>query len=198
MEFQLESIASFEEFVKKLGHVLDQLVLEMELPEHSLLIRDNEGKTVTTFSICVNEPPYPMLSADKGREFSCTSLLNIQKPKQRGADYAMLKIAPWLHARVAPPPATVAELKEPRDGNPYYLVRVPLELDSACRYVKDLIVERMRIYSTKESPFGCCSLFEACSDARKCLHENKLYSTACSYRHNLEHGRIFYGKNKMV
>lgn len=31
MEFQLESIASFAEFIKKLGHVLDQLVLEVVL-----------------------------------------------------------------------------------------------------------------------------------------------------------------------
>ena len=46
--------------------------------------------------------------------------------------------------------------------------------------------------------FGCCSRFVECSDARKCVHENKLFSMACHYRHNLDNGRIFYGKNKNV
>ena len=44
--------------------------------------------------------------------------------------------------------------------------------------------------------FGCCHRYEACSDARKCIHPNLMMSLACSYRKNLESGRIFYGKNK--
>lgn len=43
--------------------------------------------------------------------------------------------------------------------------------------------------------FGCCSRFAACSDARRCLHPDVLTSLACSYRKNLEEGRIFYGDN---
>lgn len=46
--------------------------------------------------------------------------------------------------------------------------------------------------------FGCCDKFEKCSDERKCLHKDLLYSTACMYRKNLENNRIFYGKNKNV
>lgn len=44
--------------------------------------------------------------------------------------------------------------------------------------------------------FGCCHKYEACSDAKKCLHQDLAYATACMYRKNLEQGRIFYGKNK--
>lgn len=46
--------------------------------------------------------------------------------------------------------------------------------------------------------FGCCDKFEKCSDEKKCLHSDLLYSTACMYRNNLENNRIFYGKNKNV
>lgn len=46
--------------------------------------------------------------------------------------------------------------------------------------------------------FGCCSLYEECSNSKKCLHEDILYSTACMYRKNLENGKIFYGKNKNI
>ncbi len=48
------------------------------------------------------------------------------------------------------------------------------------------------------SSFGCCSMFNECSDAKKCVHENKLYSKACMYRRHLDDGRIFYGKNRNI
>lgn len=57
---------------------------------------------------------------------------------------------------------------------------------------------RIKHYESKASMFGCCSKFNACSDAKKCVHENKLYSMACSYRRNLDAGRIFYGKNRNI
>lgn len=44
--------------------------------------------------------------------------------------------------------------------------------------------------------FGCCGKYNECSDAKKCLHDDQLYSKACYYRKNLEAGNIFYGKNE--
>nr|DAJ10350.1 MAG TPA: hypothetical protein [Caudoviricetes sp.] len=43
--------------------------------------------------------------------------------------------------------------------------------------------------------FGCCSNYIKCSDAKRCVHPDLAYATACQYRANLENGRIFYGKN---
>lgn len=43
--------------------------------------------------------------------------------------------------------------------------------------------------------FGCCSRFRQCSDAGRCLISEQEYSAGCSYRKNLESGRVFYGKN---
>lgn len=43
--------------------------------------------------------------------------------------------------------------------------------------------------------FGCCSRFRQCSDAGCCLISDQEYSVGCSYRKNLESGRVFYGKN---
>lgn len=51
-------------------------------------------------------------------------------------------------------------------------------------------------YNSKNADtFGCCHLFETCSDARKCLHRDLEYAKGCAYRKNLEAGRIFYGVN---
>lgn len=44
--------------------------------------------------------------------------------------------------------------------------------------------------------FGCCSRYKECSNARKCIHPDQMYATACSYRKHLENGRIFYGESK--
>lgn len=46
--------------------------------------------------------------------------------------------------------------------------------------------------------FGCCSRYEACSNAKKCIHPNPIFAAACTYKKNLEQGRIFYGKNKNI
>ena len=47
-------------------------------------------------------------------------------------------------------------------------------------------------------PFACCNDFIRCSDAKECLHKDKREYNNCSYRRNLEAGRIFYGKNKNI
>lgn len=46
--------------------------------------------------------------------------------------------------------------------------------------------------------FDCCGKFRECSDAKRCLHEDMLYSTACTYRKKLENGIVFYGKNRTI
>lgn len=48
----------------------------------------------------------------------------------------------------------------------------------------------------KYDTFGCCSRYEACSDALKCIHPDAGAAQACQYHQNLRAGRVFYGKNK--
>ena len=46
--------------------------------------------------------------------------------------------------------------------------------------------------------FGCCNDFNRCSDLGRCFKLDDPDSRGCSYRKNLEAGRIFYGKNKTI
>lgn len=46
--------------------------------------------------------------------------------------------------------------------------------------------------------FGCCSRYEECSDALKCISPYKKIAKGCQYKNNLEAGKIFYGKNKNI
>lgn len=41
----------------------------------------------------------------------------------------------------------------------------------------------------------CCGSYRECSDAKRCVIADRPYSAFCTYRKNLEAGRIFYGKN---
>lgn len=43
--------------------------------------------------------------------------------------------------------------------------------------------------------FACCAAYRQCSDAKKCLFP--AIGAECSYRANLEAGRIFYGRNSI-
>lgn len=42
---------------------------------------------------------------------------------------------------------------------------------------------------------ACCHLYEACSDAGRCISENQDMAARCYYKRNLLAGRVFYGKN---
>lgn len=46
--------------------------------------------------------------------------------------------------------------------------------------------------------FGCCSRYVVCSDEKRCIVNDIMYSGRCAYRQNLKAGRIFYGKNKNI
>lgn len=63
------------------------------------------------------------------------------------------------------------------------------------------ILIRSYLYLCENEPvhtFGCCDLFEKCSDAKKCIHNDRKYAKGCYYKKNLEAGKIFYGKNRNI
>ena len=54
------------------------------------------------------------------------------------------------------------------------------------------ILNSIFIQSFNFPAFGCCSRFKECSKEGKCVHPDIIYATACSYRKNLDNGKIFY------
>ncbi len=49
-----------------------------------------------------------------------------------------------------------------------------------------------------EDTFDCCSRFEKCSDALRCIHPDPLFAAGCSYRKKLNQGIVFCGKNRNI
>jgi len=46
--------------------------------------------------------------------------------------------------------------------------------------------------------FDCCSRYEECSNAKRCIHPNPETALICGYRKIMKKGRIYYGKNKNI
>lgn len=46
--------------------------------------------------------------------------------------------------------------------------------------------------------WDCCSRYLECSDAKTCVHPDKVFALDCGYRKILNSGRIFYGKNRNI
>jgi len=92
------------------------------------------------------------------------------------------------------PEGTVVNRVKSEEG----MIRVPLESpeDILC-YVSQLrsILDKI---ARKYHEFACCSRYEACSDAKTCIHPDVIFALGCQYRHNLMDGKIFYGKNKNI
>lgn len=56
-------------------------------------------------------------------------------------------------------------------------------------------IEEQTVKKSARDAFSCCSLYRECSDAKKCLIPEKDYAINCTYREQLEHGTIFFGKS---
>lgn len=54
------------------------------------------------------------------------------------------------------------------------------------------------LVDTYPCEFDCCSRYEACSDAMRCIHPFPNFSIKCAYRKNLKKGKVFYGKNRNI
>lgn len=63
--------------------------------------------------------------------------------------------------------------------------------EQVIEFLKNCILYSLDNYKSTAAKFGCCSRFKECSKEKRCIHPNKLYSTVCEYRKNLEKGNNF-------
>ncbi len=72
-------------------------------------------------------------------------------------------------------------------------------VEDVCALKENISMVFVDVLKTYENEsFGCCSRYLECSDAKECVHPSKIKREACQYKTNLEHGQIFYGKNKNI
>ena len=214
----------FDGLLSRLEMLVKDLVKENELPDRGVIVTPNYGTAkknkgqVISYSIMSNEPDYPASEEDlldKNRHHSIFITLKAPSAKTWQGT-AEIQVGAYLMKMFPPPPDALKVYKQKgRDGESSSeskekdaqqgsdeayddRFRIPLDSKNLIEWVRSVVQYKISNYVTAAPSFGCCSQFQECSDAKKCIHPNRMYSTACSYRCNLEAGRIFYGRNRNV
>ena len=103
----------------------------------------------------------------------------------------------YLRSSAYYPMGTSFVLGKHFDDHLYFpLTQVTRSLDDPL--ISTYIVRECDAIFSKTSVFGCCAHYVQCSDEKHCVHDNPFYSCGCTYRKNLDTGKIFYGKNRNV
>ncbi len=183
-----------------INRVITEITRNEELPSGALQLIENlsrDKEKVSSYSVAVLKPDYPKGVNPNGR--AKNTLLNIKSASKKNdtADTLIVSIPDSVLPMVNSRFPNVPLVKKKSDS----LTRANIASDSD--ELKDffnfLVKAVLDKYFTEGSDaFGCCSRYEACSDAKKCLHENKLYARNCIYGAHLADGRIFYGKNRNI
>lgn len=85
---------------------------------------------------------------------------------------------------------------ERKSGNGRIRLAIGDSFDTSMNQLGTPIIRAAILHIPKE--FDCCSRFEKCSDAKKCIHPDPEFAMLCGYRKILASGRIFYGKNRNI
>lgn len=185
-------------FYEKVQDIIDEIIETHDLPINSIHLYSNisskginAGKE-TSRSVCIFEPSYPPKSTASealGKNFT---IINIKNRKNE--DIELFIRNKQFESVDVPATAVLKTLKSDKD---FQRLIFKTNDENIYGFIRQNILYCLANYESSSS-FGCCSKFIECSDAKRCVHENKIYSMGCKYRANLESGKIFYGKNKNI
>lgn len=100
-----------------------------------------------------------------------------------------------IPARYAPKASEYAQVSTSKSDENY--VKIYLEnTKDVCNLAPLFRFILNDVLDSLPTEFGCCSRYETCSNARKCVNPNNDLALKCAYRKNLRNGKIFYGRNK--
>ena len=199
---QVEEVEGKGCWQQQIRDMLYKLIDECELPERSLYLSDNYGQSEKTRDMIIShtvgiwEPDYP---ATENMKLSLNKTVMTIKQKPGHILELLLRQIQEGDLHHCLPDDAELQLQSKTDiSSGTIKVQISDTSPNLAEYVKQHTVYCIRGYVSKAARFGCCSSFQECSDVKKCVHENKLYSKACMYRDSLDQGRIFYGKNRNI
>lgn len=196
-EIELDLINNIENpFEQQIVDILNDIISTKHLPSGSLFMYSNVSKKgiVTSKTLCISEPPYPLTENYKPELNN--KFLNFKYVKNGDVQF---RVKDYLIKQLSELPEHISLVKKKTKQNQSHTYITISPDDSFIpNFISSLTLINLAHYMTRKKTFSCCSKFNQCSDAKECVHENKLYSTACTYRRNLENGHVFYGKNRNI
>ena len=181
------SISEFESEIKK---IIDSFVSNKHLDVNNVVFKEKkEEKGVATKSLQFVEYEYP---PDPNKRIQGS----VSKPIMR-VEYKVKHIAMHVPVRAFDSLPDLENAVVKRNEKTKFAMIIIEELSPRVfEYIEQAMTYSYANYSPSQESMACCSRYEECSDAKHCIHENKLYAKKCLYRGNLEAGRVFYGKNR--
>lgn len=186
---------------------LENYIADQKLPNRSLRLVKNisrQSGEVTSYSVAVYESDYPPRSLESGDEEVNAKILmirektrSVKKEKVKTGELEITLNEKQFREACAEGYEDLP-LKKTRADGENIRVTISKDDDRLPRFVMANTECCMKYYVPAAKQFGCCSRYDACSDAVECLHPNKLYARACMYYQQLSKGRIFYGKNRNI
>ncbi len=174
---------------KVINNIFQEIITEMELPMNSLYIHSNKGKgKETSKSLCISKPEYPKIPRNNNTQTKSAVILNISI--KHNIELVIKNVQ--FKALNIPNEGTIKDVNSDKG-----FTHVVFDEETQClyNYIKAHTICCINKYEFSDT-FGCCSQYNECSDAKRCLHENKLYAKGCYYRKNLDSGQVFYGESQ--
>lgn len=137
-------------------------------------------------------PDQLILKATRG--YSVVSLSNFTAFRLRIRSNQPYLAIPVLFSDLIPPDAPRKRVK----SDPLYLRLILDESHTVSWYTDFLFMVVKECVNRYPKNFDCCSRYEVCSDAGKCIHPDKSFALGCGYRKILHSGKIYYGKNRNI
>ena len=171
----------FKSFYEQLQVVIDNIIATHDLPNNSIHLYSNisskgvnAGKE-TSKIICIFEleyPPKASTSKAPGKNFI---ILKVQENKDSSVT---LFIRNEQMAQITVP--TTATIKIVKSDKVFQHVIFKNNDSSIYSFIRKniLYIVLPIAFTNHKHSFGCCSHFIECSNAKRCVHENKIYSIA--------------------
>lgn len=185
-------------FYEKVQGIIDNIISSHNLPKNSIHLYSNisssgtKSGTEVSKSICIFEPEYP--PRPNVKEIPGKNFVIMKMQFQKNSQIVLFIRNSQMDNIDVPQTATTKTLKSDKV---FKHVHFQIGDENIYDFIYNNIIYCLSNYQSSNT-FGCCSRFVECSDAKECVHENKIYSMGCMYRKNLDAGRIFYGKNKNI
>lgn len=181
-----------------ISDILDKIIAEEELPEQSLVLAENfseKTEKITSYTVSVKKPDYPRGINTNGNVK--TSLFKIQPKTNKKEKSSYLSFSlPDEIVKLLESETFDVEVKKTKTDTSVLIDPESKDFPTFSTFIIKNALDAFM--SSGGSAFGCCDRYKECSDAKKCVHDNRLYALGCAYYRNLRAGRIFYGKNRNI
>lgn len=170
-----------QEYISKIDKLMTK---EYNSPENFVKYKKN----IVNSSVCLVEPKndiYPLKKQQSVLIFNYT----YKGFRNESIKYHVFIVKKRMLNLITAPECSMIKNFESDELNTYVCFSDFNE--SAMKFIEQVIRYYVEHFEPADK-FGCCSKYRECSEAKKCLHNNKFYSKACWYRKNLESGNIFY------